>query len=67
MRLATPGAILMFAGILIMWWGLGIVRGEVGSSGGSGGGGRFTKRIGGTLPKVTPERTGGAGGDARLQ
>jgi len=66
MRLATPGAILMFAGILIMWWGLGIVRGEVGGSGG-GSGGQFPKRIGGTFPKVTPERTGGAGGDARLQ
>lgn len=28
-RLATPGAVLLFAGLALMYWGLGIFRGEV--------------------------------------
>lgn len=31
-RLATPGAVLLLAGLALLWWGLGIFRGEVGSS-----------------------------------
>lgn len=31
-RLATPGALLMLAGVAILYWGLGIFRGETGGS-----------------------------------
>lgn len=54
MKLATPGAILMFAGIVILWWGLGIVRGEV-----SGVGGSVTKHISGSFPKPSGSQSGG--------
>lgn len=62
MRLATPGAILMFAGILILWWGLGIVRGEVGSSG-------TVRQIVGPFPKPSSNdrKAGGAGGGAQIR
>lgn len=31
-RLATPGALLMLAGVAILYWGLGIFRGETGGT-----------------------------------
>lgn len=31
-RLATPGAVLLFAGLALLWWGLGIFRGETSSN-----------------------------------
>lgn len=63
MRLATPGAILMFAGIVILWWGLGIVRGEVSGVGG------ITKRNMGGFPKPSGSQSGGkhSGGAQHLQ
>lgn len=27
-RLATPGAILLLVGVVLMWWGAGIFRGD---------------------------------------
>lgn len=64
-RLAAPGAVLLAGGLLILWWGLGIFRGESGADG---------------LPRIMRRRTGpipgkgdgddnpaGGGGSAKLQ
>jgi len=32
-RLAAPGALLMAGGLVVLWWGLGIFRGETGTDG----------------------------------
>jgi hypothetical protein len=66
-RLAAPGALLLLGGLVIMWWGLGIFRGD-------GGGLGQTKLFRGPVGKNALGRTdkpagdpgGSGGGDARL-
>lgn len=63
-RLATPGVVLIIAGVLIAYWGMGIFRGETSGSPG------FTKRWNSTpIPKVDDDAdipTSGTGGGGRL-
>lgn len=59
-RLATPGAVLFVVGVVLMWWGAGIFRGDAKSP---------TKIIGGGIPKdgndhAEPVKSGG-GSDVR--
>jgi len=42
-KLAAPGAVLLTAGLIILWWGLGIFRGETGIA--MGGSSVMGKRI----------------------
>lgn len=58
-RLATPGAVLLFAGLALLWWGLGVFRGEASQS---------TYNMSGPIPKdgktqpLPVNATGGGGG-----
>ena len=58
-RLATPGAVLLLVGVVLMWWGAGIFRDENGSL--AGGVAERTGRIynPGDYGKVTPGFGGG--------
>lgn len=59
-RLATPGALLMLGGLVLMYWGLGILRGETGRN--------YTRQwfnpgdFGKTPPATDEQTRGGAGG-----
>lgn len=63
-RLATPGAVLLLAGLALLWWGTGIFRGESTSGGLTKimRRGAFPKK--GTTPD-TSDRDAGGGGSAR--
>lgn len=62
-RLATPGAVLLLAGLALMWWGLGVFRGEVSGGLFSSTSKRvFTMPPKATLPNEDDSIRGGAGG-----
>lgn len=62
-RLATPGAVLLLVGVVLMWWGAGIFRDENGSLAGG-----VTRRIytptGGKAPRADEHDHAGAAGGA---